>query len=645
MSALAGYWRLDGASDAAAACARMLKAQAMYGPHGEASADLGDIALGRRLFHLLPEDRFDRQPLTGGGGRYHLVADIRLDNRDELVAALGLQQGRELSDSDILLAAWERWQEQSLQRLAGDFAFALWDDTARKLFLARDHFGVRPLHYHVSPRFVAFASMPKGIHALPEISRAPDEIRGAEFLALLPEWGPRSFFENVCRVEAGKLVVISSGRVQTEQYWRPEDTELLRLSSFDDYVEGVRAHLDRAVASRLRGAGDQVAAHLSSGLDSSAVTATAARLIQAENGRVVAFTSAPRAGYDGYVHPTRIGDETALAATVASLYPNIEHVPVRSDGRSIMDDLDRDFHLFDRPLVNTDIQHWLNVINAKAKDRGLKVLLTAVMGNAVFSYDGITYLSELSRAGRFLELLRLAHACHRKGNMTWRHAILLGIAPWMSAPLWRTMSRIRWGWVPDVFTYTALNPERFEALDIPARAREADLDLNYRPRMNALHERLWILRRIDFGNNQKGVLAGWGVDLRDVTTDRRFVEFCLSIPPEMFLHGGERRALARAALADRLPAEIVNERRRGLQAPDWHEGLTAERPRLAEEVARLNNVPSAAAALDLPRMEALIRQWPTSGWNTPAVDMHYRQALMRAVASGHFFRRASGSNA
>jgi asparagine synthase (glutamine-hydrolysing) len=97
MTALAGLWRLDGNPDAAAACDRMLAAQRIYGPDDGARWSDGPVALGRRLARLLPEDAYDRQPLHSADGHAVLVADVRLDNRDELCAALNLpaeQAGR-----------------------------------------------------------------------------------------------------------------------------------------------------------------------------------------------------------------------------------------------------------------------------------------------------------------------------------------------------------------------------------------------------------------------------------------------------------------------------------------------------------------------------------------------------------------------
>src|SRR5579859_2829773 len=178
MSALAGVWRLDGAPGAGAACARMLAALTPYGPDaGDQWAD-GDIALGRRLFRTLPEDRHDTGPVALGGGGW-LVADARLDNRPDLERRLAIapDRARMLADPALLALAWARWGEACLGGLVGDYAVAVWDARRGRLALARDPFGHRPLNYHRARGLFAFASMPAGLHVLTEAPPAPDEAR------------------------------------------------------------------------------------------------------------------------------------------------------------------------------------------------------------------------------------------------------------------------------------------------------------------------------------------------------------------------------------------------------------------------------------------------------------------------------------
>ena len=224
----------------------MLAAQEIYGPHDERRWSGAFVAMGRRLFRLLPEDRFDRQPLLSADGNLVLVADVRLDNRDELGLALSLGAcgAAQLCDAAILLKALERWGEAALDRIVGDFAFALWNARERRLLLARDFLGQRPLHFHRGGGFFAFATMPKGLHALPDIPYGPDEQAVAEFVTLIPEGGGRSFFRDVSAVEPGHVLRVSPGGHETRRYWNPSRAGLARPDG-EDFVEGVRHHLDQ----------------------------------------------------------------------------------------------------------------------------------------------------------------------------------------------------------------------------------------------------------------------------------------------------------------------------------------------------------------------------------------------------------------
>jgi asparagine synthase (glutamine-hydrolysing) len=197
----------------------------------------------------------------------------------------------------------------------------------------------------------------------------------------------------------------------------------------------------------------------------------------------------------------------------------------------------------------------------------------------------------------------------------------------------------------DVLHYTAIRAERLAELDLPRLAAERELDLSYRPRIGAVESRVWVIGRADLGSYNKGTLAGWGIDQRDPTADRRLIEYCLSLPMSAFIAHGESRALARRALADRLPQAVIDERRKGYQAVDWHEGMRTGRADIAAELERLSPCAPAARTLDLERLQRLIEQCPDDGWGRHETVAAYRLALYRGVSAGHFLRKATGSNA
>ena len=640
MTAIAGLWSFGSSLRPDQCVARMLQGQQLYAPAAPAHWCGREFALGRRLFNLLPEDRFDRGPIVRGD--HVLVADLRLDNREELCADLGVSGGdsQRMSDAEVLACALEQWDVAAVERLVGDFAFAWWNGDARRLVLARDFLGQRPLHYHQGPGFFAFSSMPKGLHALPEIARAPNHRSIADFLALLPEGGAESYFEGVAKVPPGHIVTVTRGGLRSDSYWQPRIREL-GLRTDRDYEEALREQLDRAVACRLRGLQARVGTELSAGLDSAAIAATAARLLAAE-GAVTAFTAVPRAGYALDAGPEAIVDEGELAAKVAALHSNIEHVLVRGNGKSPTADLGQYFYLFERPFLNLCNGVWVTSILDEAKRRGLSVMLTGVLGNASFSYAGMERLPQLLKRGRLPRLCREAWQLKRGGVRAGTIAAQ-AIGPFLPPGLWKSVNRML-GRDRSATAATMIDPKQLRS-HVETRAAERGLDLTYRPGTDPVESRLWMLRRVDGGNYKKGMLGGWGVDQRDPAADRRLIEFCLSVPVEQFLARGVPRSLARRAFADRVPASVLGERRRGYQGADWHEGLSAARGALPEEIDAIEDCAPAAAALDTQRMRRLLSDWPDEGrWHEPQVTREYRAALLRGVSAGRFIRQAMGSN-
>jgi asparagine synthase (glutamine-hydrolysing) len=644
MTAIAGLWRLDGRPDAGDGCERMLRSLKMYGPDASAVWSDGDIAFGRCLKRVLPEDAYDRQPLKGESGLV-LVADTRIDDRDGLGRALGLPAERlgTLSDADLILLAYERWETDAFDRVCGSFTCAVWDGARRRLVLAKDAVGMQPLYYHRAPGLFAFASMPKGLHALPDIPYAPNEDKVAEFLALTPDWGTETFFEGIEKVQAGTFVVIGAGgKREIRDHWNPP-RETLRLKSPDEYAEGLRTHLDTAVESCLRGE-REVAAHLSAGFDSSAVAATAARLLAPTGGRVHAFTSVPRDGYVDTARRPRLIDEGPAAAATAAMYPNMDHTLIRTAGRSPLQTLDRNFLLYERPMLNLCNMVWGDAINDAARDRRLKVLLTGAMGNMTISYNGAELLPELIRTGRLLRWLHEAEGLHRTQKVRWVSVMARSLGPWFPVWLWKLARRINGASVYNLESYSLIRPSRVDELDLETRDQARQMDRANRPWKDGYQARMWVIRRGDRGAFQKGVLAHWGIDVRDPTADRRLLEFCLATPTDQFMRDGVPRALGRRALADRLPPVVLEAPLKGLQAADWHEGLTAAREEVATEVERLAASAPATNALATERMRQLVRDWPEGDWDRHEVMEPYRLALLRGISAGHFLRRAAGSN-
>lgn len=635
MSALAGFLSFGGDFPAAEACRLMLAAQSQFGPHDQSLADRGRYAAGRCLYRLLPEDRFDRQPLSSADGRFLLIADARIDNREELVGELGVapSEGRALCDAEVLLHAYVRWGEGMLSRLAGSFAFAIWDAVDQAITLAKDATGERPLFYVLNEGYFAFSTMVHGFRALPDAELAADSEMVAQFLADIPVRGSRSFIKGVHRVQPGSLLRMRGQSTSGRRYWDPKPPEL-RLPNREAYAEALREQLDRATSARLRRAGGRVGSHLSAGFDSSAVTATAARLLRDSHERLFAFTSAPREGFDGPVLAGRIADESAIAAATVALHSNIDHIVIRPSGASPLSALKKSQALLGRPVGHVCNNLWWSGINKAAQARGVSVMLTGELGNLTLSAGGgLEQLTDLVRTQRWPSWWREARALAAGEHLRWRALLDASIGPWLPENLYVRLGRLLAKSRRDPGDSSFLRRSWQKEM-----TRQAEFGgWQERPPRDSRRRRVELIELADSGVFRKLSLAQWGVDERDPTADRRLIEFSLSLPVEAYLDQGERRPVLRAALADRLPAAVLDHRLRGHQAADWYEYLPHTE---VQQFAREMRNGKAADVVDFDVIDEAIAAWPASGWEQRAIIGRYQMQLLRTLAAAQFMNSA-----
>lgn len=644
MSAIAGIIRFDGRPVDRATLDRMGALLTPYGKDTQQHSHQGTVAMLRTLLRTTPEDSFDRQPLIHAASGTTLVFDGRIDNRAELAHSLGLTATETalMADSDLVLRACLRWETQAVDRLLGDFALACWQAPHRRLWLARDPLGVRPLFWHQQADFFAFATMPKALFAIPGIPRALCEERLHDYLCLMPMTGAKSFFKDVYRIEPGQRLVLENGQNTTQYYSRFDPNRTIKLSSDDDYVEAFREHLDRAVACRLRSSG-RVASELSSGLDSSTVTAIAARQLAQRGERLIAFTAVPREGFNGPVLKGRHGDEGPGARALAAQFDNIDHILIPSDGSSPIEHLKENVEILDRAPLNCCNLGWMNAIQADAARRGAKVLLNGAMGNNTISYDGSEYLVSLLGRGQWVTLGQEIKALKRRyPKMTWRWLVSYLLSPYLPVTLWAAFEKRRGrGW--NLTDYSAIDTAFMTRMRTTERARHNGHDFSFKPKTSSRALRLSALTYLDNGDHFAAANVV-GLELRDPTADRRLVEFCLAIPEAQYWHRGQSSWLLRRLMGNTLPPEILECRTKGLQAADWYESVEQALPNLREELTELMAHRSVGNYLDLEPLMKSLDDWPKSGWEDRELEQTYRLKLLRGLSVGTFIRYVDDTN-
>jgi asparagine synthase (glutamine-hydrolysing) len=645
MSAIAGIIQFDDKTVDKATLDRMESLLEPYGRDSQQQWQNTSTGLLRTLLRTTPEDSFDQQPLMDSSGQLVILFDGRIDNREELADKLGLDadQCKVMADSEVVLHACLRWDTKAVEHLLGDFAIACWQPKQRRLWLARDPMGYRPLYWHKQAGFFAFASMPKALFAIPGVPRALSEERLANYLALLPMTDADSFFKDIYRVEPGQILILENEHITTQRYHEFDPDYELQLGSDDEYLEAFGEHLERAVACRLRSTGS-IASQLSSGFDSSTVTAIAATQLAQKNKNLLAYTAVPREGFNGSVPRGRHADESIAARELVKRFDNIEHILIPPDGVSPIDNLQQATEMLDRGPLNPCNMVWAEGIHADAANRGAKVLLTGSMGNMTISYTGEQYLPALLGQGRWLKWWHEAKALQKASpNWRWRGLFGQSIGPFMPPWLWQSLQKVRGkGW--KLTDYTAINPQFLASMGGETGiAQKAGWDTSYRPWANGREMRIAVINRLDNGE-YFSALNTHGLEMRDPTSDMRLLKFCLSVPDDQYLRNGQTRWLLHRLMGDTLPPEMLYPKTKGLQAADWYEGIEVALPRFQEELKRMAEHGLIGEYLDLDAMLQSLEEWPESGWENDHIIQTYRLKLLRGLSVGTFIRYVEGNN-
>jgi asparagine synthase (glutamine-hydrolysing) len=280
---------------------------------------------------------------------------------------------------------------------------------------------------------------------------------------------------------------------------------------------------------------------------------------------------------------------------------------------------------------------------------GHRTMLVGDVGNFGLTWAGYFSLLALLRGGRLAAFARdltvLAHD-HRRGlAKTFAGEVVMPAVP---AALRQLINRLRGRAPDDVAHYSALNPAFIAEHDLTRHWREQGFDpwFGLRGWNPAQHRARFLFDHNQLARDYRGMSDElYGVETRDPHGDRRLLEFLLAVPEPLYRRNGVPRSFARAVLADRLPPEILHERRRGLQGVTWFRNLNARRNDVAAELERLEASPLASRLIDLPRLKRFMQQWPEDENAAEKRRYELRLALTRGVHVGRFIRWVEGGNA
>jgi asparagine synthase (glutamine-hydrolysing) len=581
--------------------------------------------------------------VTNGGSAYALgslfciFSGIIFDLPD-LASRLGLDEpSSSPSGAQLLAYAYRLWGEALTDNIDGEFAFALWDGSARKLILGRDAVARGALFYWTVGDALVFASEPRGLFAFPQICAETDDEAIARSLNTQFQSG-RTFFRGVRYPQPAHHVIIQQGKAhRLRKTWSPEDQPQLRLRDLREYPIALHAALLRAVEVRLPPEG-VVASQLSSGFDSSGVTALAAQALARQNRSLLAYTSIPTHASDASaVMRGWFSDEWPLAHQVATMYPNIEHIRIPTGRAPWMPSLDDLTEVHGGPPSFIRNVPWVRDLHRQAQADGAVVMFNGQAGNLTSSYGGNYSLFDLRRRHDWRGLAK-AIAWRRQQGVRWRGLLM---RTWMPTGSTRSLiRRLRGRKLNHFYDASLMRPEFYRSTGIPELLESPLGNPIDGDRRNSAAWRLSTLRLIDLGAATAGDQRLFHMRREDPTSDRRVIELCMSIPDEVFLMGNAPRDLYRDAMKATLPSELLQAKGGGLQSSDFLENFRDGLHEFQEEMQLLHQSPSANRVLDLPRMQTMLESFPADlTTNRGELDLRYNYTFGGAIAMGRFLRK------
>lgn len=568
MCGICGIYNLDGQQVNTAILERMNAAIAHRGPDGAGTHIFDHVGLGHRRLSILDLSESGKQPMQTADGRYTISYNGEVYNFKELRCELEKQgqKFKSTSDTEVVLYAFAYWGSSCIERFNGMFAFCIWDNLEKKMFLARDRYGIKPLYYTFSDNSFLFGSEQKSILANSAVKRELDYEALLEYFTFQNFFSNRTLLKNIHLFPPGSFAWIKADNrtLKPIQYWDFNFQSPEYNISEEECLEEIDRLFKQAVKRQLI-ADVNVSAYLSGGIDSGAITAVAANSIPYIKSFTCGFDLSSASGME-------LNFDERQKAELMSAHFKTEHYEMvlkAGDMERCMRDLA--YHI-EEPRVG---QSYPNYYMAKLASKFGKVVLAGTGGDEIFGgYPWRYYRAAVNKD---------FESYIDKYYLFWQRLIPNKEIKKVFKPVWNEVSHV---WTRDIFrdVFSKHNQE----LCTPEDYINHSL---YFEAKTFLHGLLIVEDKLSMAH---------GLENRVPFLDNELVDFAMSIPikyklgnlnevvrisenepgkvKKYFQKTKDGKLILRKAIARYLPKEIVSGVKQGFSAPDasWFKGESIE---------------------------------------------------------------------
>jgi asparagine synthase (glutamine-hydrolysing) len=545
-----------------------------------------NVFMGCGLQYITNESEKEILPLYDENRGLIITADAIIDNREELFSIFNIskESWTDISDSALIIRAYEKWGQDSPKYLVGDFAFVIWDQKNKELFCARDHVGKRTFYYSYLNNTLYFCTVMKPLFISYNENIELNERWITDFLAMQSIMHEseceETVYKDIFQLPPAHTIIINKNGFKKNQYWNPlESVKPLKLKSDKEYDEAFKKVFFEAVHCRLR-CNSNIGVMLSGGLDSGSVACVAARKLSKEGKRLKAFSSVPMVGFKDKTSKYYIADETEYIEAIKNHNGNIDVTYCRSEGKHSLKDIDWFLDVLEQPYKTIENSFWINEIKKNASEKGCKVLLDGQYGNCTISFgDFLVHILTLYRGKKFITLAKEIKGFSKLYKIR-RYKISKAAIKAVIPYKFTKFASERRNRNNDRFEDSPINPELLKKWNVETRFDEKQIDLKTYPSLDLNEANTFRVNFVGFshlGAIETKIGLAHGIMQRDPTRDKRVIEFCLSLPSDQYVRDGMERHLIRRSMEGILPDKVrLNVSKRGLQSADWIQRIIPE---------------------------------------------------------------------
>lgn len=531
---------------------------------------VNNIGLGHLMLYNTPESLNEKLPYHKATSGLTITADARIDNRDELYLLLNLTTPEEeqLPDSTLIVLLYEKYGEDCVKHLIGDFAFAIWDEQAQKLFCVRDQMGIKPFFYYQDGNYFAFASELKGLLALPGINKSINEqFLYNQMFRNSDQWNDATLYQQIHRLAPAHALTLSEGDKGIKQYWDLDaDTEII-FEDRQQYYDTLTQHFETAIKCRLRTA-YPIGVELSGGMDSSGITGVASHFLKQEGRSLITISNSV---------PPHVTDEEQLAESERKYIDAVINFnKIEKAVFTIAKPPVHQFEDIDRMLdINSGLdtwqQHWQMPIREAAQKENIRTLFSGFPGDEMVTYRGKYYFLDLFDKKQYFKYL------FAKREFPGFHKLMPFIPFNIRYKLHLLKNALR--------LYNGHIKKTLQLFNVPADAITKKGDVSwqnplvktqfksYRHYQKQRFLRYHLPARME-SETRNGLY--YGLEPRFPMADIRLVQYYLSMPNYLKYEGTLHRTAYRKALSKYMPQEVLErDNKTGGMAP-YREPITDE---------------------------------------------------------------------